>query len=184
MPVPPIDLELIAFFNRPGEPWLDWVMRAASSRLFSLPLLGLLFGAIWIRSPQKQLGAVILILAVGLTDLASARVIKPYFDRTRPCATQPRAYSKTIDGCGSGEAMPSIHAADAAAAATVIFWALPKLGPLMACLAILIGVSRVYLGQHWPSDVGAGWLLGAALGAALIWIVHLRYAVTNQRRYK
>ena len=43
---------------------------------------------------------------------------------------------------------------------------------LAVVLTILIGLSRVYLGVHWPTDVLAGWTAGAAWGL-MVWCVAL-----------
>lgn len=44
---------------------------------------------------------------------------------------------------------------------------------LSVLITMLVGISRVYLGVHWPTDVLAGWTLGAAW-ALVFWLVALR----------
>ncbi len=77
----------------------------------------------------------------------------------------------------SGTSFPSGHATQSlctflALALVAAVW-LPRArrpGELLAVLlAAGIGWSRVYLGVHWATDVGAGWLIAAAWIAIAVW---------------
>ncbi|RMG60977.1 MAG: phosphatase PAP2 family protein, partial [Calditrichaeota bacterium] len=63
---------------------------------------------------------------------------------------------------------PSSHAANAAAAGTVLARMFPRWRWAFALLAGLIGFTRIYVGVHYPGDVAAGFLLGWAVGL-LLW---------------
>ncbi|MFF1422828.1 phosphatase PAP2 family protein [Streptomyces sp. NPDC058280] len=80
----------------------------------------------------------------------------------------------------SGFAYPSGHATTSALVAGLLVWALARrsrtaatraLCALIVCWAVAVGLSRIYLGVHWVSDVLGGWLYAATLlglGAVLI----------------
>jgi undecaprenyl-diphosphatase len=172
--VPDIDIELLTVLNHPGTPWLDGVMSAASNRGVLLAAAALAAIYLWLKSPHRALAAVLLGLAIGAADLISVRLIKPVVDRPRPCKVDPQRVAHPL-GCGSGRSFPSTHASDTAAAAAVFAWGAPRLSTLGLALVVLVGISRVYLGVHWPTDVLAGWAVGALVGMALISIARLRY---------
>ncbi|MFE2493159.1 phosphatase PAP2 family protein [Streptomyces scopuliridis] len=86
----------------------------------------------------------------------------------------------------SGFAFPSGHTTTSALAAGLLIWGLVRLGrrshaipgwlrgvliALLVCWAVAVGLSRIYLGVHWATDVVGGWLYAATwlgLGASFI----------------
>ncbi len=77
------------------------------------------------------------------------------------------------------DSYPSGHALRSIVLVASVLFALPvrisrKATVALVTVVILIGISRVYLGEHHPSDVIAGWLLGFALIAALTLVPFFR----------
>jgi undecaprenyl-diphosphatase len=69
--------------------------------------------------------------------------------------------------------MPSLHAANAFAVATLITALVPRAGRVTYPVAALIALSRVGVGVHWPSDVAVGSLFGLTVGATIAVVFRL-----------
>jgi membrane-associated phospholipid phosphatase len=88
--------------------------------------------------------------------------------RKRPSAAVPAA--RRLAHTPWTSSFPSGHSASAAAFATGAALEMPVLTPAVAPLALAVGASRVVTGVHYPSDVLAGFAIGAAAGAStLLW---------------
>jgi undecaprenyl-diphosphatase len=99
-----------------------------------------------------------------LAASAASGALKDALDRARPAVAEPGAALVAMPGDAS---LPSGHAATAAAAAAVVALLHPRLRLPLAALVAAIGLSRIYLGVHYPSDVLAGFVLGVAVA----WVV-------------
>jgi undecaprenyl-diphosphatase len=158
-----LDVTLRGWFASINFPALDRVMVAATL-IGTAGLIWILLGlvvALW--TPSVRGGVWQTALALGLTGLLVDQVLKPTLARERPwvsiadvrvIAERPITYS-----------LPSGHAATAFAGAYGLSRLVRRRRPFVWALAILIALSRVYVGVHYPSDVLGGAIVGLACGA-------------------
>ena len=110
---------------------------------------------------QRKYGAAV---ACGLVlDLVSCNLLlKPLIGRARPFAVNTAV--ELLMKAPLDASFPSGHTAASFAAVFALKTAGSPLWKPALAVAIVIAFSRLYLYVHWPSDVLAGALLGAAVG--------------------
>ncbi len=156
-------------------PLLDWIARLIVNDYLIPTLLALGAAGMWFAgaTPMEQTRYQRAVLLIVLGTLVSQALIKDlsliYF-RPRPFATEP---VKLLFYRPSVSSFPSIPIAAAFTFAMGAYYANPRLGKMFFILGTVYGLSRVYAGVHYPSDV----IAGAMIGAGMVWLVaRLRFA--------
>lgn len=129
---------------------------------------------VWLGGVKGRRAGIATALAALSTTYLVQRLVKPVFRRRRPFVDRDVLVVgvKPLDA-----SFPSGHSAASFAAATALASFYPNVAPLVYLLAAGVGVSRVYLGHHFPSDVGVGAATGAGIGGVIAWVFHRPIAI-------
>ncbi len=181
-PVLSIDVTITREFQENQTPWLRTTMYAASY-IGSTPLLStalIILAAIIFWIGRLRLEA-LTILFVSATSAILNYLIKIIVERPRP-----NAHLVEILQHAGGASFPSGHVMSYVAFWCLLFsfaiilfkgnrWWRIALLIVPALFVVLVGPSRVYLGDHWASDVLGGYIFGGVwLGICLWFYLHLK----------
>jgi undecaprenyl-diphosphatase len=151
---------------QPIEPrWLESFMRDLTA-LGSIGVLSVIVGATSVFLHLVGRPRTALFVLFGSTGGAVlSSLLKELFDRSRPDVVSPAVFV-------SSASFPSGHAMSAAVVYLTLGALIARLVPnrwvklyvlaIAGMLVAIVGISRVVLGVHWPSDVLAGWAAGGA----------------------
>jgi membrane-associated phospholipid phosphatase len=164
-----LDLAAYGAIAATPTPTLDRFFRHVSSAangsriwLATAAVLALTGGAAGRRAAADGLAS------VALASATVNLVLKPINGRRRPNRDTQRVPLARQVQMPRTTSFPSGHAASAFAFATGAAYAIPALGFPLNAAAALVAYSRVHTGVHYPADVIAGAVTGAALAPVAI----------------
>ncbi len=148
---------------------LDWVALTLSSpAMLWAPGIFLTGYWAWLSWREAMIAAPVLGGAIGLLDFIGAQ-LKHLVGRPRPCMVMPDLHQ--LQACGKVFSFPSNHAVNTATAAAFLQVLYPRSGWISWPLVAAIGLTRVYIGAHYVTDVLGGWVLGGVCGAGVGWLL-------------
>ena len=146
--------------------WLDMLFLVITNLGHGVAVALIALPLVWVWDRRRFWRAVGLVLLALVAGGLLVQAIKIGVARPRPPADPELvgAGVRALLGLGS-RSFPSGHAQTAAGAAMIFGLLYPRLHVALplSVLALLVGLSRIYLGVHFPLDVLVGFVLGAAI---------------------
>lgn len=164
------------------NPFLDWFFPLITV-LGDAGLFWIALSVLFICIPRTRKMGWTMGVAMLIGLILGNGLLKNVIGRMRPWEFDPTLIPR-ITKLPTDRSFPSGHTLASFEAATGMFlrnrkWSVPAI-----ILAILIAVSRLYIGVHYPTDVIAGVILGVLFAFAARWIVDRIYAFLEQRRQR
>ena len=176
-PVLPIDVAITHEFQENQAPWLKYIMIAVSYPgyvpFISIGLVVLAGVILWLV--RLRLEAVILVALSAFSSLLNGLL--------KIIVARPRPTGRLVDilQAASGPSFPSGHVMAYLAFWGFLFslciilfrgrsWWRITLLIVSALFVVLVGPSRIYLGDHWASDVLGAYLIGGVLLGVALWL--------------
>jgi undecaprenyl-diphosphatase len=178
-----IDQELFLFLNGLHNSFFDTIMYWVTTQETWYPFyLLILIWMFWKFKKKAIIPFIIIILSITITDQLTSGVMKPFFERLRPCHNPDIQHLvHTVSGCGGLYGFASGHAANSFSLALMLFLFFNhqnKYWSFVFIWAALVAYSRVYVGVHYPGDI----LVGAAIGLLVSWLLFFLYLKLPQTR--
>lgn len=169
-----IDRDVFSFINGSlANPVTDLVMPVITNDMVLRVLYVLVLAGLLLFGGRRFIWVILFsIIVVAATDLCASALFKPWIMRPRPCRVMD---VHLLVGCGAGYSFPSSHAANLFGQALFFGMLYKKYLPYLAGFSFLVGVSRIFVGVHYPLDVIAGLTLGVLAGAPaarVLWKLH------------
>jgi undecaprenyl-diphosphatase len=153
--------------------WLDGIMLILRNPYTWVPLyVFMLYWALKCGKTRRLKFICLSLVCFAITDFSSARILKPLFERLRPCYDpETVGVVRWIIECGGKYSFPSAHASNHFGLACFwyysIYFMTRSKWRWLWIWAILISFAQVYVGIHFPLDVIGGALLGLITGFGL-----------------
>ncbi len=113
------------------------------------------------------IAGILIILLIVATDQAS-NFFKAYFQRIRPCNVLTDLHM--LVNCTQSYSMPSSHAVNNFAAATLFSHFYPKYRYVLFSGAFIVAISRIFVGVHYPFDMLIGAVLGIIMAMLMLYV--------------
>lgn len=180
------DEALFLWLNQHHSDFMDPIMYYSTRTFPWIPLYVFLIFLVW-KAYGKQGWWVILgvLLSILFADQIASGLMKPFFERLRPChEVLLNGMVHNYGNCGGKYGFASSHAANSFAIATSMYLGLSFKYPAVKWLflwAIFFSYTRIYLGVHYPGDILVGAFVGLISGLAAFHIFRFIYNLIRMK---